>query len=376
MEVETLIKEIEGLGIDTFAGVPDSLLKELCEYLNSDGIGKFNHYVPANEGAAVAIGAGTYLATGKPACIYMQNSGIGNTVNPIASLINKDVYDIPMLFIVGWRGEPGVKDEPQHVFQGKITGSLFDVMDIKCSIIDDTTTPSKLKEIMDEANVALRNNLQYTIIVRKGTFAKRSFTPFYNDYTLLREDAIHIILGDLLANDRIVSTTGKISREVYEQADIVRGQHDANFLTVGCMGHASSIALGLASADKTKRTVCIDGDGAALMHMGSMAFIAKQAPKNYLHILLNNDVHESVGGMPTGTNGMSYAPIAKACGYPNVYTCTNEEELIKTLNEVNDLNELSFIEVKVKIGSRDNLGRPKETPIQNKENFIKFNKEN
>ena len=372
MKVESLINQIENLGINSIIGVPDSTLKELCDCLNYDKPDHINHYVPVNEGAAAAMAAGIYLGTGKPACVYMQNSGIGNAVNPIASLLNEEVYDIPALFLVGWRGEPGIADEPQHKFQGIITEDLFKLLGIKHEIIDADTNPKELESIFIKAKNELNNNKQFTIIVKKNTFEKGESRNITNDYKLIREDAIKEILKQVEPDDMIVSTTGKISREVYEQSDLILGSHQQNFLTVGAMGHASSIALALSKECKDKRVYCIDGDGAVLMHMGTLAFIAKQNPENLIHIVLNNDAHESVGGMPTGAVGLKIADLALASGYPKVYSAANIEELSAALKEAKASNRLSLIEVKVGLYSREDLIRPKESAQENKKAFMKY----
>ncbi|NFD29455.1 phosphonopyruvate decarboxylase [Clostridium botulinum] len=373
MKIETIIKEIKRLGIQSVIGVPDSTLREFCDYMNYENRDSLlKHYVTANEGAAVGLAAGVYLGTGKPACIYMQNSGIGNAVNPIASLLNKEVYDIPALFIVGWRGEPGNYDEPQHKFQGKITKELFDVLDIKNEVIDCNTTDEQLNNIFENCRNELSNNKQFAIIVRKGTFEKYCDKVHKNSYKILREDAIKAILKQIGPTDMIVSTTGKISREVYEESDIILGGHKQNFLTVGSMGHSSMIALGLAKEHENQRVYCIDGDGAVLMHMGALAFIATQNPKNLIHIVLNNDAHESVGGMPTCAVGINIANIAQASGYPKVYSADSLRKLNDVLKKAKYTNELCLIEVKVSLESRPDLGRPKESARENKENFMKY----
>lgn len=372
MKVETIIKQIKGLGIQSIVGVPDSTLKEFCDYMNYENPRDLKHYVPANEGAAVGLAAGIYLGTGKPACIYMQNSGIGNAANPIISLLNKEVYDIPALFMVGWRGEPGVHDEPQHKFQGMITKELFELLNIKSEVIDSNTTEEQLKTIFELARNELNNNKQFAIIVKKGTFEKRGNKAHKNSYKILREDAIKEILKQIEVTDMIVSTTGKISREVYEESDIILGEHKQNFLTVGSMGHSSMIALGLAKEHGNQRIYCIDGDGAVLMHMGSLAFIAKQNPNNLIHIVLNNDAHESVGGMPTCAVDVNIGNIARACGYPKVYHVYSLNELTTILKKAKATNELCLIEVKVSLESRNDLGRPKESARENKENFMKY----
>lgn len=372
MKVENIINKIQSIGINSIIGVPDSTLKEFCDYINYENPNDLKHYVPANEGAAVGLAAGIYLGSGKPACVYMQNSGIGNAVNPIASLLNQEVYDIPALFLVGWRGEPGIHDEPQHKFQGIITRELFEVLNIKNSVIDGTTTDENLNTIFNEAEKALKNNKQYAIIVKKGTFEKRKESVHKNSYELVRENAIKEILSSIQKDDMIISTTGKISREVYEQSDIILGGHEQNFLTVGSMGHASMIALGLAKENEDKKVYCIDGDGAVLMHMGALPFIAHENPRNLVHIVLNNDAHESVGGMPTGAVGVDIGDIAKSAGYKNVFKASNLEELKCALKSSKSVKELSLIEVKVSLDSRADLGRPKESARENKENFMKY----
>ncbi|CBZ04602.1 phosphonopyruvate decarboxylase [Clostridium botulinum] len=372
MKVETIIKQIEGIGIQSIIGVPDSTLKEFCDYMNYENPHNLKHYVTANEGAAVGLAAGIYLGTGNPTCIYMQNSGIGNAANPIISLLNKEVYDIPALFMVGWRGEPGVHDEPQHKFQGMITKELFDVLNIKNEVISSNTTDEQLSSIFEIARNEFDNNRQFAIIVKKGTFKKCGNKTHKNSYKILREDAIKEILKQIEVTDMIVSTTGKISREVYEESDIILGGHKQNFLTVGSMGHSSMIALGLSKEQENRKIYCIDGDGAVLMHMGSLAFIAKQNPKNLIHIVLNNDAHESVGGMPTCAVDVNIGNIAKACGYPKVYHVYSLNELTSVLKRAKDRNELCLIEIKVSLESRPDLGRPKESARENKENFMKY----
>lgn len=372
MKAEIFAKKIHDIGIGVVVGVPDSTLKQFCDYMNTDGTGVFRHYVPENEGAAVGIALGTYLAEGKPACIYMQNSGLGNIVNPITSLANKAVYDIPMLLLVGWRGEPGVHDEPQHKFMGKITGALLELLEISYSVVDENTSGSQLDEIMKKADKALKENRQYALIIKKNTFETRQSLGYRNEYSLERERIIGEILKKLKKTDVVVSTTGKISREVYEQSDRILGQHAQEFLTVGGMGHASMIAFGMAERLPEKRIICIDGDGAVLMHMGSLPFIGKESPENLIHICLNNNAHESVGGMPTGAAGQSFAKIAKSSGYKEAISTEKEDELVQGLEKAFGVRGPVFLEVKVALGARADLGRPKETATENKEQFMKY----
>ncbi len=376
MKASLFLNELKNIGIDVVAGVPDSTLKQLCDAINLDNGKLFKHYVTANEGAAVGLATGAYLATGKPACIYMQNSGEGNIINPLASIANDEVYGIPMLFLIGWRGEPGVKDEPQHVYQGKVTCKLLEVMNVPYAVIDGNTAIDDVKGYLAAATESFEKHMQYAIVIKKGTFEAEAPYKWDNGYSLVREQALRTILEVMYNEAYFVSTTGKISRELYEQSDIIYGGHDRIFMTVGGMGHASMIAYGAAQADESKKIVCVDGDGAVMMHMGALAFIANQPPKNMLHIVINNSAHESVGSMPTGYTGQTYADIAKACGYRNVYTVSTEEELKATLETVKNKNELTMIEVLVSLESRKDLGRPKESAAQNRENFMKIYSQN
>lgn len=370
MKASTFLQKLHEQGIEVITGVPDSTLKQLCDAIQLDQGKLFKHYCTANEGAAVGLATGAYLATGKPACVYMQNSGQGNIINPLASIANDEVYGIPMLFLIGWRGEPGVKDEPQHVYQGKVTCELLDVMGVAYQVIDEHTTLEDIERYLADASDKFANNQQYAFVIRKATFEKEQSFIWDNGYQFVREDALKTILEELYQDYYFVSTTGKISRELYEQSNQLFGNHDKLFMTVGGMGHASMIAYGVAQADENKKIVCVDGDGAVMMHMGALAFIANQAPKNLLHIVINNAAHESVGAMPTGFCGHSFSNIAKECGYKHIYEVENVQELRKALVEAGKLEELALIEVKVSLYSRDDLGRPKETAAENKKRFM------
>ncbi|MBO4636648.1 MAG: phosphonopyruvate decarboxylase [Clostridiales bacterium] len=370
MKAEKFVSALKDIGIESVAGVPDSTLKQFCDYINTDGKDELKHYVTANEGAAAGLAAGIYLGSGKPAAVYMQNSGLGNIVNPVTSIANTDVYGIPMLFIIGWRGEPGVHDEPQHKFMGKITDKMCDLLDIPYSIIDKDTTGEELEKILSEASRVLSSCRQYALIVKKGTFDKRSGGDYANAYTMIRENAVRTVVESLGDNDLIVSTTGKISREVYEQLDMIYGDHSRAFLTVGGMGHASMIAYGIAEERPDKNIFCLDGDGAALMHMGSIAFIGQNRPDHFVHICFNNGAHESVGGMPTGTPGLSFSKIATDSGYDCTVTVRNEDELKAALAIAAEKKGLYFIEALVAASSRDDLGRPKESAAENKTGFM------
>lgn len=371
MRVEAFVEAIKALGITTIAGVPDSALQPFCNYLNQAEHG-FSHYVPANEGAAVGLAIGSYLSAGKPACVYMQNSGIGNIVNPVTSLANKAVYDIPILFIVGWRGEPGKKDEPQHRFMGEITRSILDVLEIPNAVLSSDMTEEEIAQIFKEAGQALSENKQYAIVVKRDALETDEKLAYANSFSLCREDAISEIIKSISPEDIIVSTTGKISREVYEQCDKIVGHHKQAFLTVGGMGHAGMIAFGIAQQRKEKRVYCIEGDGAVLMHMGELAFLAKQSPENLIHICLNNDAHESVGGMPTGAAGKEFYKVAGECGYQYAVCVDCLKDLQGELKKLKEISLPAFLEVKVKLGARADLGRPKESAVENKEQFMQY----
>jgi len=371
MKAQFLLEQIEKMGISVIAGVPDSTLKQFCDGLQTYQ-GGLQHYVTANEGAAVGVAVGTYLSSGKPACIYLQNSGIGNMVNPIASLANEEVYGIPMLFLVGWRGEPGVKDEPQHVFQGKITCELFEVMHVDYSVIDKNTTTEQMLDILTRAEDAFAQSKQYAIIVKKDTFESAEKYKWSNGNELNREEVLGELIRCIPEDGLIVSTTGKISRELYEQSNQIKGNHESLFMTVGGMGHASMIAFGVAQNDRNKKVYCVDGDGAILMHMGSLPFLAANAGKNFVHIVVNNQAHESVGSMPTGCQEIKIAEVAKACGYKQAERIESREQLEELKRKLNSQEGPCLYEIMVGLGSRADLGRPKESARENRDGFMSF----
>lgn len=361
----------ELLGADFYTGVPDSQLKALCDYLmNTYGIDSKHHIIAANEGNCAALAAGYHLATGKTPVVYLQNSGIGNIINPVASLLHEKVYAIPMLFVVGWRGEPGVNDEPQHIYQGKVTLKLLEDMEIATFVLDKGTTREELETTMAGFRPLLAEGRQAAIVVRKGALTYGGSVEYKNDAEITREQAIkHIVAAS--GSDPIVSTTGKASRELFEIREANGQGHGHDFLTVGSMGHASSIALGIALQKPERRVWCIDGDGAALMHMGAMAVLGAQKPGNLIHVILNNGAHETVGGMPTVAGALYFSGIARDCGYENVACISTLEDLDQALNEAKDREGLCLIEVQCAIDSRGDLGRPTTSPQQNKKMFTK-----
>ena len=357
-----------------FAGVPDSQLKPLCNYLMATYGISDKHVIAANEGNAVGLAAGYHLATGKVPVVYMQNSGLGNIINPVASLMNDKVYGIPCVFVVGWRGEPGVHDEPQHIYQGEVTLKLLEDMDIAAFVIGKDTSEAELNAKMTEFKALLAKGKQVAFVVRKGALEFDGKVKYTNGNKMLREEIIEHI-ANVSGADVVVSTTGKASRELFEIRER-RGQtHGSDFLTVGSMGHSSSIALAIAREKPQRKVWIIDGDGALLMHMGSMALLGVNAPKNVIHVVINNGAHETVGGMPTVAESIDLCKIAEGCGYPSFVSVDSFEALDAALAEAKAADRLSFIEVKCSIGARDDLGRPTTTAKENKENFMEYLKD-
>ncbi|MCF7878924.1 MAG: phosphonopyruvate decarboxylase [Candidatus Omnitrophica bacterium] len=357
-------------GVGFFTGVPDSLLKYLCAYITDNTTDK-EHIIAANEGGAVSLAAGYHLATGKIPLVYLQNSGLGNTVNPLLSLADKKIYSIPMVLLIGWRGKPGTKDEPQHIKQGRIQNDLLRVLDIPFLVIgpdiDDLTDP--VNQIIKTAK---DNSSPVAIVVQPNTFEEYKLKACFEDkYQLTREEAIETILESVSLKDIVISTTGKTSREVYEYRERKKQGYQNDFLTVGSMGHASQIALGVTLNTK-KRVICLDGDGAILMHMGALAIIGTKKPKNFIHIVLNNGSHDSVGGQPTVGFSISLTKIAEGCGYSFVESISNKDDLQDALKRAFEKKGPLMIEVLIKKGARPDLGRPKTTPVQNKEALMKL----
>jgi len=370
IEPEYFLSKLTHHGTDFFTGVPDSLLKSFCAYITDNLREKDNsHIIAVNEGAAIALAAG-YHSTGKIPLVYMQNSGIGNAVNPLLSLTDGDVYKIPILLLVGWRGEPDVHDEPQHIKQGKVTCSLFNSMGIPYLILSDDE--DNVKKQLDECYSHFKeNNTPFALIVKKDTFAPYSLSiESKNEKQLMtRENAIEEIIFASSQQEVFISTTGMASRELFELRKIFNMGHERDFLTVGSMGHASSLALAIALNKSKLSVTCIDGDGAALMHLGSIASIGERKPRNLRHIVLNNCAHDSVGGQPTIARKIDLCGIARSCGYKQVYSVKTKEELRIALGEE---EKPLFIEVLVCKGNRKDLGRPDKTPIENKNSFMKY----
>lgn len=370
IEAKTLFNLFQENDIDFYTGVPDSLLKDYCAYI-SDNTKTENHIISANEGGAISIAVGYHLSTGKVPIVYLQNSGLGNCVNPLMSLADKEVYGIPMILMIGWRGEPNVKDEPQHIKQGRIQNSLLESMETPYVIIDKETKELD-KIIFQLKQKTIEEKTPVAIIVKKDTFTPYKLNLIEEiQYELTREEAIKIILNKLPENSVIVSTTGMASREVFEHRESKNESHEKDFLTVGAMGHCSQIALGI-SLNTKKPTICLDGDGAVLMHMGSLPIIGQYAKNNFLHIVLNNGAHDSVGGQPTIGFCISVSEIAISSGYKIAYTVDKKEDLSKILDNINFTNGPLLLEVKIKKGARKNLGRPTTSPTENKQAIMNY----
>ena len=368
---EFFVNTLKEHGIDFYAGVPDSLLKNICAYI-TDKLPAEQNIITANEGGAMGIAAGYHLATGKVPVVYMQNSGEGNIINPLASLTDKEVYNIPVLLVIGWRGRPGVHDEPQHIKQGKVTTGLLNTMGINYAILpkDEESVAKQIKIAVDFMKVT---NECYALVIEKDTFdAYKLQNIEVNDLTMSREEAIRKVTSSIEDNACIVSTTGMISRELFEARTAWNQGHERDFLTVGSMGHASQIALGIALQKPERRVYCFDGDGASIMHMGNMAITASMKCKNYVHIVFNNGAHDSVGGQPTVGLKIDLCAVAKAVGYAVTYSVEAMEELEAKLAEIKNAEGPVLLQICVKKGNRKDLGRPTTTPIQNKEALMAF----
>lgn len=360
-------------GISFFAGVPDSYLKGLCDELFARyGTDGFHHIVAHNEGGAIALCAGHALATGRPALCYMQNSGLGNAVNPLASLTDEKVYAIPCLLVIGWRGEPGIKDEPQHIRQGAITLSQLDLLDIPYEIISQDTDTNEFTLLFDRILSSLNKGKTAALVIRKGSLVSERNPGYGNDAFITREHAAGIILQYAGISDVLVSTTGKLSREIFELREKRNEGHSRDFLTVGSMGHASMIALRIAEEKPNRRVWCLDGDGSMLMHLGSLPLIGRRHPENLVHIIINNGAHETVGGMPVCSGALDISSLARASGYSYIFKADSDLSLRDVLEKIAGLSGPVLLEVRCACGARSDLGRPTSTPIENKNAFMAF----
>jgi phosphonopyruvate decarboxylase len=362
---------IRGHGTDFFAGVPDSLLKDICGYI-TDHVPSKDHVIAANEGTALGLAAGHHLATGRVPCVYLQNSGLGNVVNPLLSLCSSKVYSIPVLLLIGWRGEPGRKDEPQHTLQGEITPALLREMSVPYEILPDHADGA-FAVLQKVYKYFKTESAPFALLVKKNTFEKYKLTkraePLGGPDMLHREEILEKILA-CFPQDPLVTTTGFTSREMFELR-VARGEsHSLDFLTVGSMGHCSSIALGIAVSQRQRQVLCVDGDGAAIMHMGSFVTAGTTAPANFKHILINNAVHDSVGGQPTGATSIDFPAIARACGYRWAACVAAEADIGPALQTLRESDGPCFLEIRALPGARADLGRPTTSTHQNKSDFM------
>ena len=369
INLPSFYKSLKKNKIDFYVGVPDSLLKSFNSYIE-EIVPKDKNIIAANEGNAISIATGYHLATKKIPFVYMQNSGLGNCINPLTSLTNKDTYQIPMILLIGWRGEPKYKDEPQHLMPGKILKKQLELLTIKYFLLDGKTCA---KVLIDKAvKEAKKNSLPVALIVSKNTFSEDLIIKNKSVFnsSLSRYKSIECIVSHY-KKDLIVSTTGKASRELFEIRKSGNGPMN-DFLSVGSMGHVSSIAMGIAIGCKEKKIICIDGDGSLIMHMGSLGIIGNKKISNLKHFLINNGCHESVGGQITAGSTIEFSKIAKACGYSFVAKCKTIKQLERAIIKSHNYKGPIFIEIQVNNNSIKNLSRPNKSPIENKDNFVKF----
>ena len=359
--------------ITFFTGVPDSLLKEFNNVIQKNTEPQ-NHHITANEGSAIALATGYNLATKNIPLVYLQNSGFGNMINPLMSLASDKVYSIPMLIIVGWRGEPGIKDEPQHLSQGECMVDLINSLKIPFNILSNNIDDSK--KIIDSTIESIKlTSKPHIILVKKNTFQKYSNKiDIINNYPIYRKEAIEHVVN-FFNKDIILSTTGKISRELLETINEKKLSQDNIFLNVGAMGHVSMISLGIAMNTK-KRVICLDGDGSVLMHMGNLTNIGTSNCSNLIHIVLNNGMHESVGIQPTKGFDINISEIARKCGYSDPIIIDKEDQISNIFNYISSNKLVGPILVEIRINNKVNysheLARPKDLPIERKNNFIEF----
>lgn len=370
IEPKVLVEALDELGVDFACGVPDSLMEPLCSYLATRPDDR--HVVAANEGAAVGIAIGHYLSTTRPALVYLQNAGIGNAINPLVSLADPAVYGIPMLLLVGWRGQPGTSDEPQHMKQGQMMEPLLDALDLPWSTLpsDRDEALACLAEALGEAT---ERSSPYVLLVEKQTFApfEQSPPPTVDQNRLAsREEALVALLDATNDEAVFVVTTGMLGRELYEYRESSGSPADRDFLTVGGMGHCCSIALGVAQQRPNREIWCLDGDGSALMHLGSLAVIGNQAPENLIHVVFNNGVHDSVGGQPTVMNTVELPKAALALGYRHASSVSDISTLVDVVSELRARPGPSLIDLHVRPGNRAGIGRPDRTPAQAKTAFM------
>lgn len=364
---ERLYNFFKQQGINFYTGVPDSLLKDLIKYIR-DHAGKEEHVITANEGLAIALASGYHFSTGKLPVVYLQNSGLGNIINPITSLADKEIFAVPMLLLIGWRGRPGVKDEPQHIKMGRITVPMLEVLEIPFYTLDadEGASFNKITQAISEAR---KEQKPVALLLPEEIFEKYEGIPETNNYTFTREDVIKKIISNLKGTETVICTTGKTGREFYELNVLAGKKIKKYILSVGAMGHASHIALGI-KMNTGEKVMVLDGDGALLMQMGSLPTIAHYATNNFIHIVINNGSHESVGGQPTEGFFADCCGIAKASGYKKTICITNDKELGDWLHSGLLSTETQFVEIRTNQQSRSDLRRPEGEPAQWKDDLM------
>ncbi|MDD5947688.1 MAG: phosphonopyruvate decarboxylase [Oscillospiraceae bacterium] len=347
--------ELKKNGVTFFTGVPDSYLNGFCNYLMENAAGN-EHIIAANEGNAVGIAAGHYFATGTLPLLYMQNSGMGNAVNPLASLADKNVYSVPMIWLIGWRGQPGTGDWAQHQLQGEITAKLPEILNIPYDILSNDEEKTA-KQLAWACQTAMQNRCPVALIAPKGVLAgEKKPTPPDTCYPMSREEAIEAVLDCMPADTIYSATTGRATRELYFLRERRNESHACDFLNVGSMGHASSVALGIALAKPARPVVTFDGDCACMMHMGALTMVSKLNVPNFLHIVLNNGAHESVGGQPSAGFLVDFTAIAKASGYATLdHAVTEKEEIAAAVDILRKAGKAAFLEIRIHKGLRGKL---------------------
>ena len=368
---ENLFQIFKNNDLTFFTGVPDSTFKDWMKFLNDEHGNKLTNIIATNECESAAISVGYYLATGKIGVVYMQNSGLGKTVNPTTSLLSKEVYSIPAFYMIGWRGEPDKKDEPQHKMMGRVMLPLLDCLEIPYKILPDNVKEAETI-IREVKQLAEQNSSPAALIIKEKTLeeytARKSVKT---NYEMSREDAIKTIVNNLRGDEVIVSTTGKTSRELFEYREALKQNHDKDFLTVGSMGCSSAIGFGIAS-QSNKSVIIFDGDGAVLMQMGTLATIGNYAPKNFYHIVFDNSSYDSTGGQPTISPSVDFAKIALACGYKKAEYIETKQSLKEVIKGLKTSEGPKIVIIKVNKGARKNLGRPTTTTLENKKSFMEF----
>lgn len=371
IDQKEFVEYLRNEGVEFITGVPDTLLNDFCLFVEKYWP-KEQHVIAANEGNAVAIAAGYHLATGSVPLVYMQNSGLGNTVNPLLSLTHRDVYGIPMILLVGWRGEPGGKDHAQHKKQGEVTPVLLEVMNIPYKVLTNNLEES-LAAIKWATTTAKQTNNSVALLAGKGILEKgEKENPNDSSTKLSREEAIRCIIDSVPKNSIFVATTGRATRELHALRDMLGESHNTDFLNVGAMGHTSSIAIGIALANKDRLVVCLDGDSAAIMHLGALTTTGKIQPANFLHVILNNGVHESVGGQPSAGYLINFTAIAENSGYITPGKAVEKkQDIMDSVKRLITERKPAFIDIHIKQGIRNNLPSLKIVHSQLKDDLMK-----